>query len=84
MVGDHPFLFELNRLFGTQGIADPGRTTATAILEWLSRSQGTPAANDAGIETPSGQKDPGQMAGVVVSEKRTDVSLAAARDYRAC
>lgn len=49
MVGDHPFLFEFNRLFGTQGIADPGRTTATAILEWLNRSQGTPAANDAGI-----------------------------------
>ena len=84
MVGDQPFLFEFNRLFGTQGITDPGRTTAAAILEWLSRSQGVSAANDAGIEADAIQKNPGQVAGVGVSATRSDLSLAAARDCQAC
>lgn len=84
MVGDHPFLFEFNRLFGTQGIADPGRTTATAIVEWLSRSQNTPAANDAGVEAEPNKNDPGQVAGVVVSGTPSDLSLAAVPDCRAC
>lgn len=35
MVEGHPFVFEFNRLFGTQGIADSARTLGRAILRHL-------------------------------------------------
>ncbi|MBZ9559212.1 MULTISPECIES: hypothetical protein [unclassified Modicisalibacter] len=35
MVEGHPFVFEFNRLFGTQGIADSARTLGRAILSHI-------------------------------------------------
>lgn len=37
MVGDHPYLFELNRLFGTQGLPGGDGALRDCLLQWLQR-----------------------------------------------
>jgi ribosomal protein S6--L-glutamate ligase len=37
MVGERPYLFELNRLFGNKGIEGGDARVSAAILEWLAR-----------------------------------------------
>ncbi|MES2603915.1 MAG: hypothetical protein V4603_03200, partial [Pseudomonadota bacterium] len=37
MVGERPYLFELNRLFGNKGIEGGDAKVSAAILEWLAR-----------------------------------------------
>lgn len=37
MVGERPYLFELNRLFGNKGIADGDARIRDAVLQWLGR-----------------------------------------------
>jgi ribosomal protein S6--L-glutamate ligase len=37
MVGERPYLFELNRLFGNKGITDGDARIRSAALDWLAR-----------------------------------------------
>ena len=45
MVGDHPYVFEFNRLFGNQGIEGGEQKIREAIIDYLLRKQGPTGPN---------------------------------------
>ncbi|MCE3027076.1 RimK family alpha-L-glutamate ligase [Salinicola sp. DM10] len=63
MLGETPILFEFNRLFGTQGIADAGRVTGAAMLDWLGRRElGLTAPVPEAAELPPAWEPPTETA----------------------
>jgi ribosomal protein S6--L-glutamate ligase len=59
-ISGHPYLLELNVLFGNTGLRQAGIDLAPVLRDWLDRSAGgATAPGEAAPDSPSGMQDPG-------------------------